>query len=75
MSTICKLNPNIREARRRRCALVAELMRAPDNTGRLQTLGRLLNRLRHVPHLAGWQKDRAFKRVMLQVKANGLLLA
>ena len=73
MSTIKKLDPNVREAQRRRKAVCEELKRAPDSTGRLQRLGTIMDKFRRVPHLTGAQKDDTFKVVLGDAKTAGVL--
>lgn len=75
MSTICKLNPIVREQRRRRRAVIGELRRIADRTGRLYVLAAALDKFRELSHLTGYQKDRAFQATLKQAKARGILLS
>ena len=68
MSLITKLDPNVREARRRRAAVCAGLRKAPDKTGRAAMLALALNKFRRLSHLTGAQKDAMFKRVLQEAK-------
>lgn len=71
MSTICKLDPNVRIARMRRGTASLEVAnlarRHPRGTREhlaLKALHVLLEDVRRRPWLTGWQKDEAFKRIM-----------
>lgn len=73
MSTICKLDANVRENRRRRKAVCQELMQAPDNTRRLQRVGALLDKFRRLPTFTGAEKQTTFGRVLNDLKKGGML--
>lgn len=70
MSTICKLNPNIRTARTRRHLAVGEMSRFgrmyadPKTQFRVSSLAAALDSVRHDPRFTGAQKDAKFKSLL-----------
>jgi len=71
MSTICKLDPNIRGRRRDRKTVVDEL-RKITNPG-AWALAALLDKFRKVPFLTGPEKDATFTRVLREAQARGIV--
>lgn len=71
MSTIRKLNPNIRTARTRRAIAVGELSRltrsfGPNSAGRfrIESLVSAIEDVRKDPRFTGAQKDEKFKALL-----------
>ena len=71
MSTICKLNPNIRTRRFDRATVVKELQGLRNPAA--WALAAVLDKFRKVPFLTGPEKDRTFTRVLREAKERGVL--
>ncbi len=75
MSTIAKIDPNVREARKRRRYVVHEVNRAAAQAPTaeahfaLQRLAKALNRIRMNTTLPGWVKEEAFKIILQRSRA------
>lgn len=65
MSTRSKLNPQVREARRRRKQAVRELVSV--RLLKAQAIAVPLNRLRRMAHLTGEQKEQTFTKTLRQL--------
>jgi hypothetical protein len=69
MSLITKLDPNVREARRRRKAVCEGLLKMPGT--KAAVAGALLRRFCKLSHLTGVQKERALKQALTELRARG----